>query len=641
MRRTSPGFATDIRHNDKTPTTTDDILEDNKAVKKSFTMSCRESPTEGAFQVQVPLTDILSSDKISNRDVCQSSYENMVPSEKRTATMNTLNPMESFKLEDFLKSEGSSLEERLPQLTPPQQNVVDMALAGHNIFLTGAAGSGKTITLKWILRCLEKKFPSTNSQYPRVQVVAPTGIAALPLNGRTMFSFAGWTPNSFQKPMDRLLVDSKGKLTTCETIHHLKVLVIDEISMVESQFLDRFDMLIRHISGVPRPFGGRQVIFVGGFYQLPPVKPFEFCIECGDPMMRQSNNQLFQRNESYVCRSEHCLSQQPQKYFGSGDKWAFKASVWNKLNLRYVKLEQIHRQKSSRFQDILNKVRNGILLSPEEWRCLESKKKPPERVIAIRLMSRVEQVRRFNEKQLASLRTEAHSWTAVDTCRKLGRVTQDPQKQEDYLLSLKKEHKFPTDLALKVGAKVILLVNLDIRSGLVNGSQGEIVGFTKSSRSLAPSRSSKMWQLYRKDHEIANPRRPVVRFEGGRKLVVFAVAQDSLKGTSKDRYLVTRNQIPLTLGWALSIHKARGMTLKHVEVSSRDLFEPAQLYDGLSRAISIEGLTVTGFTRDQLSMDEDVLQFYKETKWEGLKLSEASSSLKASEPDEELSQTQS
>lgn len=83
------------------------------------------------------------------------------------------------------------------QLTAAQEAVARMAMNGHNIFLTGAAGSGKTATLKEILCRLRRKYPGGSRKFPYVQVVAPTGIAALPLNGRTTYSFAGWYVGRF------------------------------------------------------------------------------------------------------------------------------------------------------------------------------------------------------------------------------------------------------------------------------------------------------------------------------------------------------------------------------------------------------------------------------------------------------------
>lgn len=84
-------------------------------------------------------------------------------------------------------------EEKPLILTDAQNHVVKLAIAGHNIFLTGAAGSGKTATLKEILRLLRKKHHDQDEDmHPAIQIVAPTGIAALPLNGKTTYSFAGW-----------------------------------------------------------------------------------------------------------------------------------------------------------------------------------------------------------------------------------------------------------------------------------------------------------------------------------------------------------------------------------------------------------------------------------------------------------------
>jgi Cdc6-like AAA superfamily ATPase len=96
-------------------------------------------------------------------------------------------------------------EEGFLELTAAQEAVVEMAMNGENMFLTGAAGSGKTATLKEILRRLRKNYlregsngpEGPDSKFPRVQVVAPTGIAALPLNGKTTYSFAGWYVRRF------------------------------------------------------------------------------------------------------------------------------------------------------------------------------------------------------------------------------------------------------------------------------------------------------------------------------------------------------------------------------------------------------------------------------------------------------------
>lgn len=90
-------------------------------------------------------------------------------------------------------------------ITEEQETVVQMALNRHNIFLTGAAGSGKTVTLKEIMR----RFASRDIM---CQVVAPTGIAAMPLGGNTTYSFLGWKPESLQRPIKDLTDKSKIKI---------------------------------------------------------------------------------------------------------------------------------------------------------------------------------------------------------------------------------------------------------------------------------------------------------------------------------------------------------------------------------------------------------------------------------------------
>lgn len=506
------------------------------------------------------------------------------------------------------------------ELTPAQQTAVDVALEGHNVFLTGAAGSGKTVTLKEIVRRLEKRFGSGNAKYRTVQVIAPTGISALPLDGKTTYSFAGWNPDSLQQPLHTLLDSAISKQSIRASFDKLKVLIIEEISMVENQFLERLNLLMQHVLKSDRPFGGKQVILVGDFHQLPPVKPFQFCLTCGNPMTTQGG---------YICTSKDCASRSNETKFEDGDKWAFKASVWTELNLRYIKLEQIHRQKDTWFQDILNKVRNGVKLNAEEWRALKNKKETPPGLFAIRLMSRLDQVRSFNTAKLASLASEEQSWKAHDTSYKLNWAEEDEiyprkaeitRKQEEYKQSLK-HHRFPTDLTLKIGAKVVLLSNLNPKLGLVNGSQGEVVKFVDTQGWQVPDKKTNPaeWRALSDNKLLENSVRPVVRFANGQIKTILSVAQESLKGTAQDKYIVCRNQIPLTLGWALSIHKSQGMTLEYVELSSNDIFESGQLYVGLSRAKTLDGLTVTGFSQEQTLLDEDVLHFYQNTSWEILK----------------------
>ena len=492
------------------------------------------------------------------------------------------------------------------ELTAEQESVVNLALAGRNLFLTGAGGSGKTVALKEILRRL-------GARRIKFQAVAPTGIAALPLDGKTIHSFMGWKPDTLRRPIDKLVIEMKPYVR--KGIRRARVLIIEEISMVENQFLERMNYVLQAIVGSDAPFGGKQVILLGDFHQLPPVKPFEFCLQCGGMMSKLNDGEF-----DFVCSDKDCLGR--HRCFVEGDKWAFKAPVWQDLRLRHIQLQRIHRQKDKVFKDILTNIRRGTALTPEEWDILESPKPPPpHNIYPVRLMSRRTQVAEVNRAELQAIQEPMKTWHALDSYTR-----KDPFPKYNHSRPWETDKPLENNrlletLHLKKGAKVILLHNLDQKRGLVNGSQGEVVGFLReNSLEVAPdikpvegepkrgfNNTKRYWDTFAA---------PVVKFANGMTRPIFATDSTSQYGTKAMPYLATRVQVPLTLAWALTIHKSQGMTLDYIEVSSQDIFETGQFYVALSRGTNMDGVTVTGFSRDQLPLDEDVVEFYRSTKWE-------------------------
>jgi ATP-dependent DNA helicase PIF1 len=499
-------------------------------------------------------------------------------------------------------------------LSTEQQAVVDIALKGENIFMTGAAGSGKTMTLKAILRRLaERKV--------KFQVVAPTGIAALPLGGKTTYSFLGWTPESLGESISVLQTSAKKYVR--EAVRRLQVLIIEEISMVENQFLERMNLFLQALRENMAPFGGIQVIFLGDFHQLPPVKPFHCCLRCGRFMLKPPMAPV------YKC--ENCTITDEGYIFTDSDKWAFKATVWKSLHLRMICLQQIHRQKAERFQDILNKIRHSIRLSDEEWHDLEKPKTIPHGIRPVKLMSLRKQVDEVNSRELAAIEFEPRTWECYDSYQMLdlNHISIYQPWETDQPL---KDHKLPEKLELKIGAKVVLLINLE--AGLVNGSQGEVIDFEVPAEQTAKEKSANARSIFDREQynhfegkNAESPKKtsfaPVVRFADGTTRTIPATTITTMYGTNQVRYRASRTQVPLALAWALSIHKSQGMTLDYVEVSSKHIFERGQLYVALSRGTSLEGLIVTGTSREQLEVDSDVVEFYENNEWEDLSLSQS------------------
>jgi hypothetical protein len=145
-----------------------------------------------------------------------------------------------------------------PVLKPEQQKVVDMILEGHNMFYTGSAGCGKSTILKAFVKQLHNRGK-------QVKIVAPTNLAALNVGGVTTWSFAGWTPDSMKKSLDKLMQAAHGK-EVWERFDNTDVLVIDEISMVENLLFERLNHIMKASIGEKHgggAFGGIQVIVTG------------------------------------------------------------------------------------------------------------------------------------------------------------------------------------------------------------------------------------------------------------------------------------------------------------------------------------------------------------------------------------------
>ena len=151
-----------------------------------------------------------------------------------------------------------------------QDQALSILKTGANVFLTGEPGSGKTHTVNQYIQYLREHGVS-------VAVTASTGIAATHLGGMTIHS---WSGIGIKKELsDRDLAALHGKNRLVSRTRKTNVLIIDEISMLEARVLSAVDRALRTLRENNSPFGGLQVVFVGDFFQLPPVsgnEPVQF-----------------------------------------------------------------------------------------------------------------------------------------------------------------------------------------------------------------------------------------------------------------------------------------------------------------------------------------------------------------------------
>lgn len=353
---------------------------------------------------------------------------------------------------------------------------------GHNVFYTGSAGTGKSTVLKAFVHGLKQ-------QGKQVDIVAPSGIAALNVGGMTIFSYAYWHPDPFKEGIDVFMKKAYSKSVRkrlCQT----DVLVIDEISMVERDLLVRLDMTMKEVrhgyrgddrNGPRRklksphdrklPFGGAQIVVTGDFCQLPPVKPFKHCIQCGGGELPGWTKQDGKDLKCKTC----------PRIYSDNDKWTFRSRTWADCNFHYFELKQIHRQNDQQFISILQKCRVGQAPSTAEALLLTRAK--PDPVGAVKLLPRRAEVETENQRNFAQLYGQVRAYDCLDYWDWRIKDEPDLQKkgkpkyahQPDSPLLALNDHRFEEKVQLKVGMLVILLVNLDFAAGLVNGSQGKIV----------------------------------------------------------------------------------------------------------------------------------------------------------------------
>nr|XP_040027929.1 ATP-dependent DNA helicase PIF1 [Gasterosteus aculeatus aculeatus] len=261
--------------------------------------------------------------------------------------------------------------------------------------------------------------------------------------------------------------------------------------------------------------------------------------------------------------------------------FCFQARSWRKVIQVNIELMEVRRQTDQSFISLLQAVRVGRVTEDVTTKLMDSAYHLIERdgILATRLCTHKDDVDLTNENKLQQLPGSARVFEALDSDPALVK-TIDAHSPVSRLIQL------------KVGAQVMLTKNLDVARGLVNGARGVVLAFESGKHGLPRV------HFLCGATEVLKPERWVFKSGGGIHL--------------------SRQQLPLKLAWAISIHKSQGMTLDCVEISLARVFESGQAYVALSRARSLEGLRVMDFDPRVVRADPDVLIFYKKLRKERL-----------------------
>lgn len=388
-----------------------------------------------------------------------------------------------------------------------------------SLFITGRAGTGKSTLLQLFRNTTRKK----------VAVLAPTGVAALNVQGQTIHSFFGFPPRIITPD----LVSKKTPLRHLRKLYkNLETLIIDEVSMVRADMMDGIDRFLRVNREQREPFGGVQVAFFGDLFQLPPVVT-------RDPV-----------EAAYF-----------QEYYDS--PYFFSAKVFRDadLHLEQLDLRKVYRQESRHFLRLLEAVRTGTVDQDDLWD--------------------------LNERHIPDFTPDGAGYITLcarnNTADQINRTALDalPGTPFAFQATIKGQFEpnvFPTEptLILKQAAQVMFVKNDVADKQYVNGTIGTIAEISDKHICVEIAEQAKKEKI-----RVEPTEWEIIRYK-----------PDTGDGLATE-VVGSFKQYPLKLAWAITIHKSQGKTFDRCVIDlGSGAFEHGQLYVALSRCRTLEGLVL-------------------------------------------------
>lgn len=441
----------------------------------------------------------------------------------------------TFALENGNKAQPQMSDFQLDKDNLEQQLAFEMIeKTNTSLFITGKAGTGKTTFIKGIQEKINKNF----------LVLAPTGIAALNVGGQTMHSFFGFPFEAMGPKSD--LTEIKLSLENKNVLDHINTIIVDEASMVRADLVDAMDRILRSHSKTHLPFGGKQIIFVGDLFQLPPV------VKEGSADAELLHN-----------------------IYGDGKPYFYKAHVLKRISLPKIEFQKVYRQNDKEFLEILDRMRVGEN-TPKDFATINQRVSEDDRVgdFSVILAAYNKSAESINIMRLEELETEEYCYEGV--------IDGEFKAQDTPV---------PIKLNLKVGAQVIFCRNDYVR-GVVNGTIAKVTELSDDSIKvvLADGKEINVEQL------VWESRESVYNEESGK-------VESEVVGT------FTQYPLKLAWAITIHKSQGMTFDRMHFDLT-RGVFATGQAYVAVSRMRSLEGLTLSNsLQRHHIRQDAEVKAF--------------------------------
>jgi ATP-dependent DNA helicase PIF1 len=435
------------------------------------------------------------------------------------------------------------LESNIPiptnELSESQKDAFELFKKRKNFMILGSGGCGKSYLIR------EMKNYIKNESGLNIEITATTGIASYNLNGITIYSFMGFGTGNGS--IDVLLKKIKKNIYSYNRIKNIDILIIDEISMMSACIFEKMNIICQKIRRCNKFFGGIQIILSGDFLQLPPV-------------FNQNKNKMNDEMDDERLLFESDLFLQ----------------TFNNIKKNIIKLNTNFRQTDKKFSELLQRLRIGEC-SKDDISLLNTRKIKNKKIQSstIFLVASNFTAQKINNDFLTNIKYESKIYNTriiesdkTDVCKNLTNELTFQFKQKGFL-----------NLELKSGARVMLIKNIDVNNGLVNGICGTILNFINDF--------------------------PLVLFDNGIKHLIQPI---EFKLEYNENFSKAF-QLPLILAWSITFHKCQSLTLDSAILDLENCFCDGQVYVALSRVRNLDGVLLHSFNSKKIRVNKKVIKY--------------------------------